>query len=150
MKNSAIMLAMLFVASGVTAQPIITQQPTNFTAIIGDNAIFSVSASGNGSLAYQWLQNGNAVKIISTLAGNGTTNFSGDGGLAINASIYNPRGVAVDGFNQFYIGDYFNNRVRRVDTNGIITTIAGTGTNGFTVSSRQPVCVALRKESASL
>jgi sugar lactone lactonase YvrE len=131
MIKGALMLAMLLAALGAMAQPVITQQLANLTAVIGDNAVFSVSASGNGALVYQWLQNGIPVKIISTLAGNGTANFSGDSGLAKNASLNNPRGVAIDGFNQIFIGDYLNNRVRRVDTNGIITTFAGIGTNGF-------------------
>jgi hypothetical protein len=69
--------------------------------------------------------------IITTVAGNGTNAYFGDGGAATNASVANPIGLVLDGYGNLFIGDYQNNRVRRVDTNGIITTVAGNGTNGF-------------------
>lgn len=69
--------------------------------------------------------------IITTVAGNGTQGFSGDGGPAINAAINVPNGVTVDASGNIYIADYNNHRIRKVDVNGIITTIAGTGTLGF-------------------
>src|ERR1035441_1526560 len=132
MKKSFLMLAGLFaLALDLVAQPSITQQPTNMTVVIGDNAFFNVAASGTGSLTYQWSFNGVPVRIITTIAGNGSTNYSGDGGIATSASLYNPRGVALDSLKQVFIGDYFNNRVRRIDTNGFISTYAGNGTNGF-------------------
>lgn len=68
---------------------------------------------------------------INTIAGNGSYGFSGDGGLATEARVYNPYGVAVDDLGNVYIADTYNHRVRKVDTNGIITTIAGTGQRGF-------------------
>jgi sugar lactone lactonase YvrE len=68
--------------------------------------------------------------IITTVAGNGRSFFSGDGGAATNASLYAPFGVAFDAFGNLYIADYYNNCIRKVDTNGIITTVAGHGTNG--------------------
>ena len=71
------------------------------------------------------------VGLITTVAGRGTNGFSGDGGWATNANLFFPTGVAVDGFGDLYIADQSNNRVRRVDTNGIITTVAGTGATGF-------------------
>jgi uncharacterized protein (TIGR03437 family) len=69
--------------------------------------------------------------IISTFAGNGSGGFSGDGGLAVNATINIPYDVAVDAAGNVYIADAGNNRVRRVSTSNIITTVAGTDTNGF-------------------
>jgi uncharacterized protein (TIGR03437 family) len=69
--------------------------------------------------------------IISTLAGNGTGHFAGDGGPAINASLNIPSDVAFDSAGNLYIADSGNNRVRKVDPSGIITTVAGTGTDGF-------------------
>ncbi|MCB0170160.1 MAG: choice-of-anchor D domain-containing protein, partial [Anaerolineae bacterium] len=69
--------------------------------------------------------------IISTIAGNGGYGYSGDGGPATSASFYNPRGVAVDSAGNIYIADINNYRIRKVDTNGIITTIAGNGSYGF-------------------
>ncbi|MEO6629106.1 MAG: hypothetical protein ABIP03_11130, partial [Aquihabitans sp.] len=69
--------------------------------------------------------------IIDTVAGNGTRGFSGDGGPATNAEINRPFGVAVDASGNLFIADTFNGRVRKVDTLGTITTVAGAGTNGF-------------------
>ena len=68
---------------------------------------------------------------ISTVAGNGTQGYSGDGGLATSAELSSPTGVAVDRVGDIYIGDTFNNRVREVNASGIITTVAGTGTAGY-------------------
>jgi sugar lactone lactonase YvrE len=70
--------------------------------------------------------------IITTVAGNGRLGFSGDGGPATSASLYEPEGVAVDGSGNILIDDYGNNRIRRVDAvTGIITTVAGNGSQGF-------------------
>jgi sugar lactone lactonase YvrE len=68
---------------------------------------------------------------ITTVAGTGTGGFSGDGGLATDARLSVPAGVAVDGAGTLYIADQENHRVRRVGTDGKITTVAGTGTGGF-------------------
>jgi hypothetical protein len=64
---------------------------------------------------------------ITTLAGMGTGAFSGDGGPATTASLNSPTSVAVGGAGIFYITDYSSNRIRKVDTSGVITTAAGTG-----------------------
>jgi trimeric autotransporter adhesin len=73
-----------------------------------------------------------ATGIITTVAGNGTPSFSGDGGTAAAAQLSNPTAVAVDGNGRLLVADYFNRRVRRVDAaTGIITTLAGNGTAGF-------------------
>lgn len=69
--------------------------------------------------------------IIRTVAGNGTTGFAGDGGLAVNAALNNPDGIAVDADGNLYILDRGNHRVRKV-SNGVITTLAGNGVPGFT------------------
>jgi uncharacterized protein (TIGR03437 family) len=68
--------------------------------------------------------------IITTVAGNGTPGFSGDNGPATSAQLYLPYGVAVDSAGNLYIGDSGNNRVRKV-SNGVIATVAGNGTFGF-------------------
>ncbi len=69
--------------------------------------------------------------VISTVAGNGTAGWSGDGGQAINASLSSPAGIAVDGQGNLYIADLGNDRIRKVTAGGIISTIAGTGVTGF-------------------
>ncbi len=70
--------------------------------------------------------------VITTIAGNGTTGFGGDGGPAVSASIWLPTGVAVDAGNNVYIADEVNHRIRKVDAlTGVITTIAGNGVAGF-------------------
>jgi uncharacterized protein (TIGR03437 family) len=67
---------------------------------------------------------------ITAVAGNGTSGFSGDNGPATSAQLYFPTGVAVDSADNLYIADTGNNRVRKV-SNGVITTVAGNGTQGF-------------------
>lgn len=68
--------------------------------------------------------------IIHTVAGNHTPGFSGDGGPATSAQLSNPYGVLADGNGNFYIADTGNNRVRKVDSNGTITTYAGNALSG--------------------
>lgn len=68
---------------------------------------------------------------ITTVAGNGTAGYSGNGQAATSAELYRPFSVAVDVAGNIYIGDTFNNVVRKVSTSGIITTVAGTGTGGY-------------------
>ncbi|MBL8216434.1 MAG: hypothetical protein JNK87_37295 [Bryobacterales bacterium] len=65
--------------------------------------------------------------IISTIAGTATFGFSGDGGPATEARINSPGSIAVDGVGNIFFLDRGNNRIRRIDTAGIITTVAGTG-----------------------
>jgi sugar lactone lactonase YvrE len=69
--------------------------------------------------------------VITTIAGNGTAGFSGDGAQATKAAINFPRAVAVDGAGNVYIADTRNIRVRKVGTDGVITTFAGSGQRGF-------------------
>lgn len=70
--------------------------------------------------------------IITTIAGNGSSGYSGDGGAATAASLNTPNGVVADGFGNLYIADQGNNVIRKVNTAGIISTIAGIGSSGFT------------------
>jgi sugar lactone lactonase YvrE len=69
---------------------------------------------------------------LTTIAGTGGAGFSGDGGPATAAALWQPRSVAVDAAGNVYIADRWNRRIRMVATNGIITTVAGVGTMGFT------------------
>lgn len=67
--------------------------------------------------------------IITTFAGNGTAGFAGDGGRAINARLSSPLTIATDSRGNLFINDYSNARLRRVDSNGNIDTVAGYGRN---------------------
>ncbi len=69
--------------------------------------------------------------VISTVAGNGVAGYSGDGGAATSAQLYGPYGVAVDSLGNLYIADTYNFRIRMVTSGGVIATIAGRGTQGF-------------------
>jgi trimeric autotransporter adhesin len=69
--------------------------------------------------------------VITTVAGNGNSGYNGDGIPATKATLFQPAGIAVDGSGNIYIADTQNFRVRMVDTNGIISTLAGTGANGY-------------------
>jgi sugar lactone lactonase YvrE len=143
------------------AQPVITTAPMNQTVVAGDNATFSVAVSGNGPFSYQWQCNGTNLPngIITTIAGSGTaTNsyaiiggFSGDGGLATNAALSWVDYAIADFNGNLIIADSGNARIRKVATNGIITTIAGNGSHSFSgdggvatnAALNAPVSVAL-------
>ena len=86
-----------------------------YIADAGAHRVRKVDASGRGT----------------TVAGTGTAGFSGDGGPATSAMLSFPAGVAVDGAGILYIADLQNMRVRRVDRNGVISTVAGSGRRGF-------------------
>jgi uncharacterized protein (TIGR03437 family) len=68
---------------------------------------------------------------ITTVAGNGTAGFSGDGGPAVSATLNYPGGMTVDAAGNLYFNDDINFRTRRISTTGTITTIAGNGVQGF-------------------
>jgi len=75
---------------------------------------------------------GAGTGIITTIAGNNAYAHSGDGGPAVNASLFDPSGVMVDPLGNVYISQYDDSRIRKIDAaTGLINTIAGTGVNGF-------------------
>ena len=97
-----------------------------------------VAVDTNGNLFISDTQNDRIRKvdhstgIITTVAGNGTTGFGGDGSSATSASLNNPSSVAVNGSGNLFIVDYANNRIREVNhSTGIIITVAGNGIAGF-------------------
>ncbi|MCH8269257.1 MAG: hypothetical protein IH846_17270, partial [Acidobacteria bacterium] len=90
-----------------------------YIADFGNNRIRRVSPDGT----------------ITTVAGNGIMGFTGDGGQATGTSLNEPRGVVVDSAGNFYIADESNNRIRRVDSSGVISTVAGTGFPGITCNT---------------
>ena len=99
---------------------------------------FAVALDASGNLFIADLENHRirrvdaASGVITTVAGDGSIGFSGDGGLATEASFRFPRGVAVDAAGNLFIADTQNNRIRRVDAvSGVITTVAGNGGQGY-------------------
>jgi len=128
------------------------------SATINNPQLIAVDASGNLYIADY---NNHRIRkvtistgIIITLAGTGSTSFSGDNGQATSATLNNPNGIALDSSGKYlyptisrvvtlftylgnvYITDYGNNRVRKVTiSTGIINTLAGTGTTGYSCDS---------------
>ncbi len=72
----------------------------------------------------------NSSGVITTIAGTGTPGFSGDGGPATAATFDWPSGLCLDAAGNLFVSDYHNNRIRKINTAGIVTTIAGTGATG--------------------
>ena len=85
-----------------------------------------------GQNSYSRVRKINAAGIITTVAGNGISGSTGDGGPATAARVSNPNGICVDNMGNLYICDQYTLRIRKVNTSGIITTIAGTGATGYT------------------
>jgi len=89
-----------------------------YIADTGNNCIREVSA---------------ASQFITTIGGNGSGGFSGDGAAAISAQFDQPWGVAVAVSGNLYVADFGNNRVRKIDVaTGIVTTVAGNGSSSYT------------------
>ncbi len=96
-------------------------------------------ADTNNNLVRRVLADG----TMTTIAGTRAQGYTGDGGVATNASLDLPMGIAADAAGNTYIGDSDNHRVRRITTDGIITTMAGNGTAGYTGDGGNPVLASL-------
>lgn len=98
------------------------------------NVINALATDKEGNLFFT---DGDAVKKINsqgkiyTVAGTGRSGYTGDGGPATEATLWNPVSLALDNAGNLYIAEAWNNVVRKVDTNGIITTVAGCGKPGY-------------------
>ena len=145
MKHFLAIFLYLSIAFLSQAQNITTVAGTGAARFNGDN-IAATSAALNGSYQVTFDKWGNlyiadfanhrvrkvtTAGIISTVAGTGVGGYSGDGGLAVNATLYYPEGVAIDTSGNLYIADNGNSVIRKVATNGIISTIAGTNIGGY-------------------
>jgi len=86
-----------------------------YVADTGNNRVRRIAADGT----------------ISTVAGTGEANYAGDGGVASQAVLNSPEGLAVDAEGNLYVTDTFNDRVRKIDLEGVITTIAGDGLQSY-------------------
>jgi uncharacterized protein (TIGR03437 family) len=114
-------------------------------SVLGDNGPatsaqlsdpLGIAADAGGNL---YIADFNRIRLVSsgtitTIAGNGTAGYQGDGAVATAAELASPDGVAVDSSGNLYIADTGNNRVRMV-SGGVVTTVAGNGTYGFTGSN---------------
>jgi uncharacterized protein (TIGR03437 family) len=69
--------------------------------------------------------------VISTVAGNNSAGFAGDGGPASDANLSNPQGLSTDSSGNLYVADWFNGRIRKITPQGFISTIAGNGTTSL-------------------
>lgn len=112
--------------------------PVNLPGTSASVSPQSVAADGAGNLFFAnqstILRLDAETGIVTLVAGNGTAGFSGDNGPATSAQLFLPGGVAVDSTGGLYIADTQNYRVRKV-SNGVITTVAGTGTQGIILST---------------
>jgi sugar lactone lactonase YvrE len=96
------------------------------------NLYISVTADGSQGLYGNVVYKVDSSGQLTTVAGNGTEGFSGDGGPAATAALSGPSGVFVDRFRNIFIADTFNNRIREVvAATGLIQTVAGNGQFGF-------------------
>jgi glucose/arabinose dehydrogenase len=113
---------------GTTEGKIATQEQLNYPS--------GVAVGPKGNIFIADTDNNRIRKVtpdglIYTVAGIGTASFSGDGGPATGAELDHPTDTAVDPNGVILIADRGNARIRKVDANGIITTVAGTGASGF-------------------
>ena len=96
----------------------------------------AITVTDNGTVYFTDTKNHRVRKItpdgiITTIAGNGQAGFSGDGGSALDASLNQPEGIAVDARGNLFIADFNNHAIRKITPAGIITTVAGNGKAGF-------------------
>lgn len=97
---------------------------------------FGIAVDTSGNIFFTDYGNDRVRKIsasgtITTVAGNGTPGFSGDGGAATSAMLAYPKGIAVDAAGNLFIADFSNSVIRKVSAHGTISTVAGNGSFGY-------------------
>jgi len=167
-KKSSVFLAFLFILLWswmvkVPAQDIITTVVGNNTAGFsgdGENALFAqinspmgITVDDKGYLYFTDTQNHRIRKIdpngnISTVAGNGNQGYAGDGGMATTAQLNKPSDLAVDKLGNLYIADTGNHLIRKVDSSGKITTIAGNSNQGYSGDGEYAIDAKLNSPKA--
>jgi len=161
-KIGLLIFVIVFACSNkMNAQTVMTIAGNGLPGFSGDTAAaidaelygpYGVALDGLGNIYIidqlnQRIRKIDASGIIITIAGTGTAGYSGDSGLAMNAQINLPRGIAADDSGNVYIADYGNNCIRKVDNMGYITTIAGTGHPGYTGDNGPAVAAKLNSPS---
>jgi len=104
------------------------------SAQLNQPVALAVDASGNlyiADFANNRVRMVSPSGVISTVAGNGTVGFGGDGSAATSAQLNGPTAVTVDRAGNVYVSDFINNRVRKFTPGGNIATVAGNGLGGF-------------------
>ncbi len=94
---------------------------------VSDNPIYAQVPVGGGCRIVRVTPDSK----LSVIAGTGVCGYSGDGGPAASAQLNDPGGIAFDSTGNLYFSDSNNHRIRRIDRNGVITTVAGTGVAGY-------------------
>ncbi|MEJ2428208.1 MAG: RHS repeat-associated core domain-containing protein [Deltaproteobacteria bacterium] len=131
LKNTALIID-AFAGSGNWGNPTDGEQASE--ADLSGATSLNIDAAGNLYITDYYsdiIYKVDTAGIISTVVGTGTGGYNGDNIPAKEALIDGPRGTTVDSEGNLYFADLFNNRIRKVDTSGIITTIAGTGQRGY-------------------
>ncbi len=113
-----------YTADGEDAETALISNPGS-VAVDGDKVYFT---EGMDNYLIRVIE---ADGKLGTYAGNGTSRYSGDGNEALSAQLQAPNNIAYDSQGNLYISDSENNRIRKVDTTGGISTIAGTGISGY-------------------
>ena len=122
---------------------------TSMGRLLGATVCFGAVAGGLSPAWGQTAQISLTPGIIRTYAGGGTpASGVGDGGQATAAKLAAPRSIAFDSAGNLYIADTSNNRIRKVTTAGVISTVAGTGTAGSTGNGMQATLATLNVPSA--
>jgi sugar lactone lactonase YvrE len=154
--RNCLLVAMAVIATSVSAQNITTIAGNGRTVNEGDGGLaigaavspFKLHADRRGNVfigtTAASLRKIDARGFITRFAGIGLQGFSGDGGLATNARLQLVTGIATDTSGNIYISDGPNQRIRKIDTSGIITTIAGDGVEGSSGDGALAVNARLR------
>jgi trimeric autotransporter adhesin len=138
------------VAGNGTAGHIGDGSPATSAQISGANSV-AVDFAGNLYIAdydHPRIRKVNPAGQIITIVGNDTEGFSGDGDRAYFAQIGCPCGLSVDAVGNLYIVDTYNNRIRKVTPSGIISTVAGNGTSGYSGDGGRAISASLNKPNS--
>jgi sugar lactone lactonase YvrE len=120
----------LTVAEGQSQVVTVTFTPTSMGLKSATLSIYHNAPGSPSTVSLEGVGSVERPRVITTVAGGGTKEL-GDGGPATQVRFFSLSGVAADDRGNIYIADYYNNRVRRVGSDGVITTLAGTGPEGF-------------------